>query len=80
MSMPSSGLGRRIAAIKDHRFRGIGRRTFPIIHLHAEVGPALAQAGMLRPSHYTLIQLCLREVEPFLTHCQPSREHRQTQR
>ena len=39
-------LGRRIAAVEDHRFRGIRHRTFRVIHLHAEIGPALAQAGI----------------------------------
>ena len=73
-------LGRGIAAIEDHRFSGIRRRSFPIIHLHAEIRPALAQPGIFWPPRHALVQLCLREVEPFLAHCQPRREHRQTQR
>ncbi len=38
---PEQRLGRRIAAVEHHRFRGVRCRTVPVVHLHADFGAHL---------------------------------------
>ncbi len=66
--------------IENYGFRCIRCCAFPVIHLHADIGPALAQAGMFRPLRHGRVQLCLCQIQPAFTPSQTCGEFRELRR
>ena len=73
-------LGHGIVVIENYGFRCIRCCPFPVIHLHADIGPALAQAGMFRPLLHGRVQLCLCQIQPAFTPSQTCGDFRELRR
>ena len=80
ISTPSIAFAAGSSAVENHCFRRIRGRAFLVIHLHADIGPALAQSGVLRRLRNGLIQFYQGNVESAFMHCQPGGEFRKPRR